>query len=124
MDLDLARDVLDQELLDRNGIEMGRVDGLVFIVDDDGPPRLDRFELGFVVLARRVHPRVEKWVEALRRWSVRREARQRIPWSNVEEITHDHIKVSIDASETPAFDWEQWLREKVVTKIPGGGKTS
>ena len=122
MDLELTRDILDQEIVDRNGVEMGRVDGLVMIVDGDGPPRVDRFELGFVVLASRVHPRLEKWVEALRKWSVRKVARFCIPWSHVEEISEDHIKVNVDAEDTPAFDWERWLREKVVKKIPGSGK--
>ena len=121
MELELARDILDQELLDRNGTKMGRVDGVVMIVDGTAPPRIDRFELGFVVLARRVHPRIETWVEALRKWSVRKVARQIIPWSNVAEITQNHIKLTIDASGTPAFDWENFFRDAIVSKIPGSG---
>jgi hypothetical protein len=121
MDLDLARDVLDQNLVDRNDKLMGRIDGLVVLVDGDAQPRVDRFELGFVVLARRLHPRIEKWVNALRRWSVRKEAVQVVPWSNVAEITQDYIKVTIDATETPAFAWERWLRDAIVSKIPGSG---
>jgi hypothetical protein len=121
MDLELTRDILDQEVVDRNGLNMGRVDGLVMIVDDGGPPRLDRLELGFVVLARRLHPRVEKWVEALRRWSVRKEAVHCIPWSQIESITENYVKVNVEAEETPAFAWERWLREVVVRRIPGSG---
>ena len=120
--LKLARDVLDQELVDRNGKKMGRVDGLTVIIDGDGPPRVDAFELGFVVLADRISPRLEKWLQALRRrWSVRKEARQIVPWSSVEEITPSHIKVGLDALSTAAFDWERWLREHVIAHIPGGG---
>lgn len=122
MNLNLARDILDQELVDRNGTQMGRVDGLLLVLEGDGPPRVDAFELGFVVLARRVHPRLEHWLERIRnRWSVRKTARQVIPWSSVEEIRPGHIKVGIDALLTPAFDWERWLRKHVVAKIPGGG---
>ena len=120
--LNLARDVLEQELLDRHGTRMGRVDGLILMVDEDGPPRVDAFELGFTVLARRIHPRLERWLELLRRrWSVRTVAIQTIPWSAVEEITPGHIKVGIDALPTPAFDWERWLRAHVIAHIPGGG---
>jgi hypothetical protein len=122
MDLELTRDVLDQEVVDRSGTNMGRVDGLVMLVGDGGPPRIDRMELGFVVLARRVHPRLEKIVEALRKWSVRKEARYGIPWSHVEAITENAIKVNLDAEDTPAFAWERWLREHIVEKIPGSGK--
>ena len=40
-------------------------------------PRIDHLELGFAVLARRLHPRLERWLQSLReRWSVRRSARQ------------------------------------------------
>ena len=122
MKIDLVRDILDQELVDRNGTNMGRVDGIVLAIDGDEPPRIDHFELGFVVLARRLHPRVEKWVEAIRgRWSVRKEARQIVPWASVAEITLNHVKIDVDASETSAFAWEQWLRDHVVKKIPGSG---
>ena len=120
MELELTRDVLDLLLVDRNETKMGRVDGLVFIVHDDGPPVVDRLELGFVVLASRLHPRLERWVEAIRkRFSVRKTARQQIPWSAVAEIKKQHIKLSIDAVHTPAFDWERWLRDHIVSKIPG-----
>lgn len=122
MRLKLARDVLDQSLIDRNGTKMGRVDGLTLILDEDGPPRVDAFELGFVVLARRISPRIERWLQRLRlRWSVRKEAKQIVPWSSVEEVTPSHIKVGIDALSTAAFDWERWLRQHVVAHIPGGG---
>jgi sporulation protein YlmC with PRC-barrel domain len=91
MDLELARDILDQEIVDRNGTNMGRVDGLVMLVGDGGPPRIDRMDLGFVVLARRLHPRLERLVEALRTWSVRKEATYSIPWSRVEAITENAV---------------------------------
>ena len=122
MELELVRDVLDQELIDRNGTEMGRVDGVVLEIGD-GRPRVDHFELGFIVLARRLHPRVERWVEAVRkRFTVRRVARQIVPWSAVGEISHEYIKLDLDALSTPAFDWEHWLRDHIVSKIPGGGQ--
>lgn len=122
MRLKLARDVLDQQLIDRNGTKMGRVDGLVLAIDGEGPPRVDHFELGFVVLARRLHPRLERLLQSVRRrWSVRTSARQLVPWSAVEEIKPGHIKVNFDALSTPAFDWERWLRAHVIARIPGGG---
>ena len=80
--LDLTRDVLDMQLVDREETKIGRVDGLVLELRDDQPPRVDALEMGFVVLARRIHPRVESWVERLRRrFSVRKTARYRIPWA-------------------------------------------
>lgn len=124
MEIELASEILDHKLSDRDGTRMGRVDGIVLRIDGDGPPRVDRFEIGFVVLARRLHPRIETWFEAIRsRWSVRKAARQLIPWSAVEEIDLARgIKLNIEAPPTPAFAWERWLRDRVVSKIPGSGQ--
>ncbi|HEV2855249.1 MAG TPA: hypothetical protein VHC97_20815 [Thermoanaerobaculia bacterium] len=117
--LDLARDVLDKLVVDKGGTKMGRVDGLVLDLQGGGPPRVEVIEMGFVVLARRVHPRVERWVERLRRWSVRKTARQRVPWAKVKEVTPYHVQVDLEALKTPAFDWERWLRDHFVAKVPG-----
>jgi sporulation protein YlmC with PRC-barrel domain len=117
---DLARDVLDKQVVDREGIKMGRVDGLVLEVRDGEPPRVEAVDMGFVVLARRIHPRVERWLERLRRaLSVRRTARYRVPWSQVIEVNQHHVKLDVEAQATPAFDWERWLRNHVVAKVPG-----
>jgi hypothetical protein len=114
--LDLTRDVLDKQLVDREGTKMGRVDGLLLELRGDQPPRIDTIEMGFVVLARRMGPRVERWVEALRRFSVRKTARQRVAWEKVAEIESHHIKLDLEAIETPAFAWERWLRDHFVAK--------
>ena len=120
--MDLIRDILDKQLVDSEETKMGRVDGIVLDVDGDRQPRVDHFELGFAVLARRVHPRLEKWLLAIRkRWSVRRTARQIVPWSAVVTITSYEIKLDLKALDTPAFDWERWLREHVIKKLPGSG---
>lgn len=120
--IDLVRDVLDQQLVDSDETKMGRVDGLVLTIDGKGQPRVDHLELGFAVLARRIHPRVEEWLLAVRRrFSVRRSARQSVPWSSVIDVNLHHIKVDVQAFDTPALDWERWLRNRIVAKIPGSG---
>ena len=121
-EFEIVRDILDLQLVDRDKTKMGRVDGLVLAVDDGQQPRIDHFELGFASLARRIHPILERWLQALReRWSVRRSARQIVPWSKVMDVTDDEIQIDVKAEETPAFDWERWLRDKIVKKIPGSG---
>jgi hypothetical protein len=120
-EFDLVRDILDKQLIDSEEEEMGRVDGIVIEIRKDQPPRIDHLELGFTVLAERIHPRVERWLHALReRWSVRRSARQLVPWSAVIEVDRHHLKLNVKAEETPAFDWERWLRKHIVSKLSGG----
>jgi len=119
--LDLVRDVLDKQIVDAEETEMGRVDGVVSELREGKPPRIDHLELGFEVLADRMHPRVERWLHALRkRWSVRKSGRYAIPWAHVIEVDRHAIHVNVKAEETPAFDWERWLRKHVVQKLPGG----
>lgn len=122
-DLELARDVLDKQVVDRDEIKMGRVDGLVLELRDGKPPRIDSIEMGGVVLAERIHPRLARWVDGWRRrLKVRKTAVYRVPWSAVQEITPYHIKVDVAALETPAFDWERWLRDHVIAHIPAAAK--
>ena len=120
-ELELIRNVLDGQLVDCEETEMGRADGVVLEIRDGAPPRVDHLELGFVVLADRIHPRVGKWVERIhKRWSVRRSARYSIKWEKVSEVREHHIVIDVNAEDTPAYDWEKWLRKNITAHLPGG----
>jgi sporulation protein YlmC with PRC-barrel domain len=122
-DLDLVRDVLDKQVVDRDGTKMGRVDGRVLELREGRPPRVATLEMGGAVLARRIHPRVARWTEWWgRRFGVRKTAVCRVPWAAVQEVTAHHIKVDVAALETAAFDWELWLRDHVFAHIPAAAK--
>lgn len=117
---DLIRDVLDKQLVDAEEEQMGRVDGIVIEVRDGEPPRVDHFELGFTVLADRLHSGLGKWLEERRHKKVRRTTRQIVPWKAVSQVTQHHVQLDVEAEKTPAFDWERWLRKNIVNKLPGG----
>jgi len=121
--LDLTRELLDMQVVDQEETKMGKVDGIVLELRGDQPPRVDALEMGFVVLAQRVSPRVEGWLERLRRrFSVRKTARYRVPWSKVKDIQPHHVQIDVAALETPTFDWEKWLRDHIVAKLPDSAK--
>jgi hypothetical protein len=123
MKLDLIRDILDKQLIDRHCSPMGRADGVVIVIRDGEQPEFDHLQLGATILARRLHPRAERVVEWFRRrWPVRQEAVQVVRWPQIAEITSHDIKVDLEAEETPAMDWERWLRDHVVSRIPGSSK--
>ena len=118
----LIRDVLDKELVDHGHHDpMGMADGILIELREGKPPRVVAIESGFPVLARRLHPRLERWVRAIgRRWGVRRGQVFRVPWSLVKK--HDvEIEVDADADTSPATAWERWLRKHVTRYIPGSG---
>lgn len=122
--MDVIRDVLDHQLVDRNQKKMGRVDGIVIELHDGQPPRLTYIEVGMPALARRLHPRLEHWIAALQsKWGARRGETFRIPWSQVCDfgIGGVDVVVVLEAEATPALAWETWLREQIISRIPGAG---
>jgi sporulation protein YlmC with PRC-barrel domain len=119
--MDLIRDVLDNQIVDRNQRKMGKVDGIVIECKDGEPPRVAYLEVGIPTLARRLHPRLEGWVVALQsKWGARQDQPFRIPFSKVRDVGID-VEVDLEAEETPALGYEQWLRENIIKRIPGAG---
>jgi sporulation protein YlmC with PRC-barrel domain len=114
----LISNVLDQQIVDSEGRKFGKVDGLVLEWSGDGPPRVAYLELGGPVLARRLGRRCERWaLRANRFFGIRREPRYRIPWEKVLDIGID-VSVEIDGADEPPLDWERWLRDRVISKLP------
>jgi sporulation protein YlmC with PRC-barrel domain len=109
-DIDLIRDVLDNQLVDRNQRRIGKVDGIVIELVSGRPPVLKAIEAGWVTKARRLHPRIAGWIG---RWS----KPYRIPWKSIRDIGVD-VEVDIDADKTPLLRFEKRLR-KVLMRIPG-----
>jgi hypothetical protein len=116
----LFRELLDLQVEDREGQRMGRVDAIVAEIEAGKPPRVTHLELGFVPLARRIHPALEPIAERWhKRLGVRRTARFHVPWAAVRDINIHRVRLDVSADETPAFDWERWLRRNVISRLPG-----
>ena len=119
--INLVRDVLDKQLVDRRREKMGKVDGIVLELEDARPPRVAAVEVGPATLARRLHPRLARWAESIsRRWLGGSGGAYRIPWEKLSGHGVE-LRVELYGDETPALAWERWLREHVVSRIPGGG---
>lgn len=117
----LIRDVLDNQMMDREKCPMGKVDGIILVLRKDKPPRLAYLEVGTSTLAHRLSKRLGKFAERVgRKWGVRGGEPYRIPWTKVGHVGID-VEVDLEAKETPVMDWEKWLNEHVVSRIPGGG---
>jgi sporulation protein YlmC with PRC-barrel domain len=108
----LVHDLLDKQLHDRKGINIGKVDGLVFSLGS-GPPRLIAIELGAATLARR-----SSFFRFLSRlWGAGSEG-FRIPWSKVKAVATE-VTVDIEASETALSGWHDRLRRRLLHRLPG-----
>ena len=119
--MNLVHDVLDKQLVAaKDGEPMGMADGIVLELRDDQPPRVAAIECGLAVLARQIHPLLERSVRFIgRKIGVRQGRLYRISWSRVESVGTE-IKLNLDADTSPATAWERWLRQRILSRIPGG----
>jgi len=119
--LDLVRDVMDKKLLDRNGRDLGRVDGLVMHVGPGSQPRITHILVGGITPWMRLsHVLAGVAGKLARMWGPKRADPVRIPWSCVKNVGHD-IKLDVLARETGAIDWEIWIARHIIGRIPGSG---
>jgi sporulation protein YlmC with PRC-barrel domain len=115
--MDLVRDVLDKQLIDRAGKKMGKIDGLI-LEQRSGELHVAFLELGGGALARRLHPRLASLLRGLSRAiGVNDGEPFRIPWSKVLQLDVS-MQVDVEVEETPAYAWERLLRERLLSWVP------
>jgi hypothetical protein len=108
--VDLVRDLLDKRVVDRNGRDVGRVDGIVLEMRDDAPPRVTGIELGPGVLAHRIHPLLGRLAAAVR-YVLTGEMIDPLRINVVDLIDiADAVKADVAFGETRAAATEQMLR--------------
>jgi hypothetical protein len=117
--MNLIRDCLDKQLVDRNDRSMGKCDGIVMTLQNGQQPEITHIEIGAVTLANRLHPRFGRWVASrVKRFGVTSHDPYRVPWSKVV-VSGVTVTVGVDGEKTDALAWERWLRRKVIGRIPG-----
>jgi len=117
--MEVGRQILDQQLVDKTGLGVGKVDGIMLELRNGAAPRISAVLTGGHLFARRLHPRLERWARRLtRNWGPGKPEPLRIPCSKVMKIGVD-VKVDIDAAD--AMPWEHWVRDRIIGRIPGSG---
>ncbi|MBZ9740818.1 MULTISPECIES: hypothetical protein [unclassified Mesorhizobium] len=116
----LLRDLLDKQVVDREQVKIGKVDGLVAELRPGKPPRIVAIELGSITLARRLGtwPGRRMAQLAARLGGKRHGEPHRIAWHKVKDIGID-IEFDVDVRQTSIFAWQDWLRDRVIGRIPG-----
>lgn len=102
----VVRDLLDKQLVDRNGNRIGQVDGLLIELRDGEQPRVKAIETGSGVVLDRLGWRTEA-------------RRHRIPFHRVRDVDIA-VALDIDRAEMPVTKWQDWLRVNILRWIPGG----
>ena len=112
--MDLVRDVLDTQVIDRNGRPMGRVDGISLECRAGKPPRVTALLVGPSALGHRLSPRLGRWVGAIEHAFGIDEGRPaRISFQQVLDIARA-VKVDLAMSDTALGVVEQKLRRWIV----------
>ena len=119
MELRVVHDLLDKVVLDEGRRNIGRVDGVVLELRRGAPPVISAFEIGGGVWARRLHARIARWAVALGQRSPA--VGNGVTRFSMHDVRTTGITVSVkcDGRPTSALAWENWLREHVISRIPG-----
>jgi len=115
--MNVVRDCLDQLIVDRDGREMGRVDGLVLECGPGAPPRLSALLIGPSVLAHRLHPTLGRFVRALEKRAGLSDRPTQVPFDAIERI-HGKVMLRLSIRETSVEAIEQRFRNWLM-KLPG-----
>ena len=116
-------DLLDRQLVDKDGRLAGKVDDLELeLPDGGGPPTVTAILAGPGALSRRLDGRFGAWLEAvanrLREGDERRPAR--IPFGVVKEIG-SAVDLSVAKAGLETDRLEAWTRQRVIGRLPGAG---
>lgn len=116
--MDVVRDVLDKNVVDRNGREMGRVDGILLQVEPGQPPRLEAILIGPAALASRLHSRLGRLMSAIeQRLEIDRDQPAAIDLADVDRFDQK-IRLRLTIGDTTVGAIEDRLREW-ISKLPG-----
>ena len=116
--MELVGDLLDKLVLDRNGREMGRVDGIVIQQREGHAPRVSALEIGPSILGDRLHPAIGRFIAGLEHACDIAEGRPlRIDFEHVMHVGTE-VKLDLTVGETAAGNVEQRLRTW-IGRIPG-----
>ena len=114
----LVRELLDNQLVDTDKRNLGKIDGIALHVAHGKQPRVTDLESGALILARRLGPRWERLAAFMtRHFGVRKNPVFRVPWSKVTKTGID-IYIDIDGVKSDAFAWEHWLDDHLIGRLP------
>lgn len=120
--LSAGLDVLDRQLVDPVGMMAGKVDDLEITPSENGPPVVTAILAGPGALARRLGGHLGTWLASVQE-RLRPEDRDgpaRIGFGVVASID-DHVTLTVSREDLDTFEFEAWVRDRFISKIPGSG---
>ncbi|WKU08797.1 hypothetical protein [Micromonospora sp. HUAS LYJ1] len=122
--MQLGRQLLDRQIVDADGLLLGKVDDIEFAVDDGGLPYVACLLTGQGALGRRIGGQVGRLLVALAdRFAEEASSPLRIPFGQVARID-SAVRLRARADELPRPPVETWLRRHLIDRIPGADRAS
>ncbi|MFN2593939.1 MAG: hypothetical protein ABR579_03505 [Actinomycetota bacterium] len=120
--VDLGLNLLDCQMVDRNGEPCGNVDDVEFEWSAEGsPPIVSALLCGPGALGPRVGGRLGRSIAALHaRLTHGRPDPARVSMGTVSRITHQ-VEVLVDAKDLETGAVQKWALKTIIGKIPGAG---
>jgi sporulation protein YlmC with PRC-barrel domain len=117
----VAFDLLDRQILDRDGQDVGKVDDVEFRLGDDGAAYLTALLVGPQALGHRLGGWLGRWISGVAgRLDRDGSGPIRIPYDQVDRVD-SAVWLKIRRELLPEPTLETWLREHVIARIPGSG---
>jgi sporulation protein YlmC with PRC-barrel domain len=118
--VDAGLQLLDRQLLDRDGAACGKVDDVELEEGSDGQLYATAILCGpGALLQRRGRTRLGGWLRRFALASYPWTADPgRIPFEHVE-VLGDHVEIDLAREDVATFAVERWVRDHVIRHIPG-----
>lgn len=120
MRIQLANQLLDRQIVDRDGLLVGKVDDIGFAIDDEGYPYVECLLTGQGALGQRVGGLAGRILIAVADRFVEEPPVPpvRIPFALVDRVD-SAVRLRCRGADLPPSPVESWLRRKIIERIPG-----
>lgn len=117
--IDAALHLLDRQVVDKDGMASGKVDDLELTVPSGGgAPYITAILSGPGALGRMLGGRAGRALESIQRRLSDQTEPPRIPFG-VVKLVDSHIDLTVSREELDVTKLEDWVRDRIISKIPG-----
>jgi sporulation protein YlmC with PRC-barrel domain len=119
-EIDAALNLLDRQIVDKDGRMAGTIDDLELTEDPKGAPYVTAILAGPGALSRQLGGRFGKWLESVheRLHPDQQPGPPRIAFGVVRKIDN-HVEVIVSREELEISLFEDWARDRFIKRIPG-----
>ena len=119
VELLVAFNLLDRQIVDRDGLPVGKVDDVELARTDDGGLYVAALQTGQQALGRRIGGVLGRWMTAAAgRLDIDRQGPRRIPYDLVTSVG-PAVVLSVKRELLTEPQLEAWLTEHLIGRIPG-----